>query len=204
MKMQDSSGLVSLVSFNKDVFGRLIKRWTTDQKAALIMDSLLDWIDPDKLSRINGAEEQFYRAEGKPYTSRNYPLQYKEEISLVRGMDYALFTTLAPYVTMLPSTGFNPNTAPDEILMAYLDIGTETLQNLRGYMANRVISSNAEIFSLTGKRLPPNEGINFFPSRFWEVTIEAGTPRPLYIIHAGIDINNDVNSPYNIIYWKEE
>jgi general secretion pathway protein K len=204
VKMQDSNGLVSLSSFNKDILGRLIKHWTTDQRAATITDSLLDWIDPDKLSRINGAEDQFYRAEGKPYTPRNYPLQYKEEISLVRGMDYALFTTLSPYVTMLPSTGFNPNTAPNEILMAYLDIGTETLQNLRGYMANRAISSDLEIFSFTGKRIVLDEGVNFFPSQFWEVTIEAGTPRPLYTIHAGIDMSNGVSSPYSIIYWKEE
>jgi len=204
VKMQDSNGLVSLSSFNKDILGRLIKHWTTDQRAATITDSLLDWIDPDKLSRINGAEDQFYRAEGKPYTPRNYPLQYKEEISLVRGMDYALFTTLSPYVTMLPSTGFNPNTAPNEILMAYLDIGTETLQNLRGYMANRAISSDLEIFSFTGKRIVLDEGVNFFPSQFWEVTIEAGTPHPLYTIHAGIDMSNGVSSPYSIIYWKEE
>ena len=119
-------------------------------------------------------------------------------------MDYALFTTLSPYVTMLPSTGFNPNTAPNEILMAYLDIGTETLQNLRGYMANRAISSDLEIFSFTGKRIVLDEGVNFFPSQFWEVTIEAGTPHPLYTIHAGIDMSNGVSSPYSIIYWKEE
>jgi general secretion pathway protein K len=204
VKMQDSNGLISLLSFNKDVFRRLIKRWSTDQKAAMIVDSILDWIDPDKLSRINGAEEQFYRAEGKPYVPRNYPLQYKEEISLVRGMDYTLFTTLSPYVTMLPSTGFNPNTAPDEILMAYLDIGTETLQNLKGYMTNRVISSDVEMFSITGKQIVFDEGTYFFPSRFWEVTIEAGGLRPLYTLHAGIDITNGVRSPYEIIYWKEE
>ncbi len=203
VRLQDSNGLVSLTGFDRGTMSRLIGQFSDDTRASIVADSLLDWIDQDNLVRLNGAEEQFYRGENKP-GPRNYPLQYKEEISMIRGMDQPLFTMISPYVTMLPNVGFNPNTAPDQVLMAYLNITSDVLEGLKVYMAGSPVSSDATLFALTGRKIVVNEGVYFFPSRYWDITIEVGGSRPLYTMHSGIDMNQTMTAPYSIIYWKED
>jgi general secretion pathway protein K len=205
IRIQDSNGILSLASLNTYVIKNLIELIAPDNNnSTAITDSFLDWIDQDKLTRINGAEDIFYRSERKPYTARNYPVQYKEEFSFIRGMDDSMFIKLSPYITLLPNMGFNPNTAPDEVLMAYLDIDKDTLYDLKNYISNKPLSSDAELFGLTGRRIVSDEGVYFFPSRFCEVTIDSGSPKRVYSIHAGVDIRYGLRFPYNVVYWREE
>jgi general secretion pathway protein K len=88
--------------------------------AALIGDTartaaLLDWIDPDDLPRAEGAEAEWYRANGLR-TPRNGPLADVDELRYVRGFDSAAVARLAPFLTKWSSTRVNVNVAPREIL----------------------------------------------------------------------------------------
>lgn len=205
IRIQDSNGILSLASLNTYVIKNLIELIAPDNNnSTAITDSFLDWIDQDKLAHINGAEDIFYRSERKPYTARNYPVQYKEEFSFIRGMDDSMFIKLSPYITLLPNMGFNPNTAPDEVLMAYLDIDKDILYDLKNYISNKPVSSDSELFGLTGRKIVRDEGVYFFPSRFWEVTIDSGSPKRVYSIYAGVDIRYGLRFPYNVVYWREE
>ncbi|MBI4691171.1 MAG: general secretion pathway protein GspK [Nitrospirae bacterium] len=205
IRIQDSNGILSLGNPDTDVIKRLVKLIVPENNnVSVITDSFLDWIDHDKLTHINGAEDMFYRSEGKPYTARNYPVQYKEEFSFIRGMDEGMLIKLSPYITLLPNMGFNPNTAPDEVLMAYLDIDKDTMRDLKNYISDKSVSSDTELFGLTGRKIVRDEGIYFFPSRFWEITIDSGSPKRVYSIHAGVDIRYGLRFPYSVIYWKEE
>jgi general secretion pathway protein K len=205
IKIQDSNGILSLANPDTEVIRKLIKIVMPEKdNVSVITDSLLDWIDKDNLIRINGAEDMFYRFERKPYTARNYPIQYKEEFSFIRGMDEGMFVRLSPYITLIPNLGFNPNTAPDEVLLAYLDIDRDTLQDLKDYISNKPVSSDTELFGITGRRVERPFGVYFFPSRFWEITIDSGNPKRVYSIHAGIDVRHGLKFPYSVLYWKEE
>jgi general secretion pathway protein K len=165
----------------------------------------LDWIDPDNFSRINGAEEFYYKGQGLPYTPRNYAIQYKDEVAFIKGMNKELYSKIELYLTMLPSTGFNPNTASDEVLMAYLNINEDSLKNLKDYMSKKNVTSDTELFAITGRRIASDvEGVYFFPSPFIEITVSAGRPRSIYTIRAGLDTRQNMLSPYNILYWREE
>jgi general secretion pathway protein K len=205
VKIQDSSSLVSLVSTNVEVLKRLaaVVGGKPETVNALV-DSFLDWIDPDDLSRANGAESFYYRGEGKPYSPRNFPIQYKDEFAFIKGMDAELYTKMEPHVTMLPSSGFNPNTADDETLMAFLDIDREALDKVKKYLAQNSINTDAEIFALTGKLMRREDfGVYYFPSPFFEITVAAGNPRTVYRLSVGVDIRPTLTAPYGVVYWRE-
>lgn len=206
IKIQDSNGMLSIANLFTPAMERLVKIVQPDNKMTpAIIDSFLDWTDPDGLSRNNGAEDSFYKTEGRQYTARNYPMQYKDELGFIRGMDAELYKKISPFVTLLPNSGFNPNTASDELLMAYIDIDRGMLASLRDYMSKNVIISDAEVFGVTGKAVPTtSENINFMSSRFWDITISSGSPKPVYSIEAGVDARQMPLAPYSVMYWKEE
>jgi len=202
LSIRDTNGMLSLTSLNELALKRLIGLSRED--AAGIIDSYLDWIDRDRFARINGAEEFYYNSERLPYTPRNYPIQYKEEFALIKGMNKELYKKIERYITILPSIGFNPNTASEEVLMAYLDIDRDAVKSLKDYMIQKPVSSDMELFALAGRRIVLDEGVNFYPSPFLEITIKAGIPEPIYTIHVGIDTRQNLNFPYSVIYWRED
>jgi general secretion pathway protein K len=204
VQAQDSNGMLSFVTMNTAPIERLIKKVGGLEDASGIIDSLLDWVDVDIFARLNGAEEFYYKGQGLPYTPRNYAIQYKDELQLIKGIDKGLYDKIEPYLTILPSTGFNPNTASDEVLMAYLDINEESLKNLKDYMSKKAIISDLELFALTGRIITSGEEVYFFPSPFIEITVSAGRPRSIYTIKTGLDTRQNMRSPYGVIYWREE
>lgn len=205
VQIRDSSGMLSLVSMNTAAMERLIKKFAGLENTFHIIESYLDWIDADNFVRVNGAEEFYYRGQGLPYIPRNYPIQYKDEFELIKGVGKELYSKIEPYLTILPSIGFNPNTASDEVLMAYLDINDESLKTLKDYMSKKAVTSDMELFALTGRKIASvMEGVYFFPSPFIEVTVSAGRPRSIYTIRAGLDTRQNISSPYGILYWREE
>jgi len=205
VQAQDSNGMLSLVSLNSAAMERLIKRVGGLNNASGIIDSYLDWIDTDNFTRVNGAEEFYYRGQGLSYIPRNYPIQYKDEFELIKGVGKELYSKIEPYLTILPSTGFNPNTTSDEVLMAYLDINDESLKTLKDYISKKAVTSDIELFALTGRKIASDiEGVYFFPSPFIEVTVSAGRPRRIYTIRAGLDTRQNISSPYGVMYWREE
>jgi len=204
VRIQDSNGMLSLANINGTAMERLIRKIGGLTNASGQINSILDWIDTDDLSRINGAEAFYYRGEGLLYTPRNYPLQYKDETEFIKGIGPELYGKIQPYLTMLPATGFNPNTASDEVLMAYLDINEESLKALKDYMAEKAIVSDTELFALTGRRITSEEGIYFFPSVFVDITVTVGRPKSLYTIKIGLDMRQKTYFPYSVVYWREE
>jgi general secretion pathway protein K len=202
VQIQESNGMLSLSNVNMVALERLIRKETGLDNASGPINSLLDWIDIDDLTRINGAEEFYYKGQGLPYGPRNYALQYKEEVGFIKGFENGLYGKLQPYLTLLPSPGFNPNTASDAVLMAYLDINEESLKTLKEFMSKKAIASDMELFALTGRRLGGED--DFYPSTFMEVTVRAGAPKSIYSIRAGLRVTQNIYSPYSVIYWSEE
>lgn len=61
---------------------------------------VLDWREPGKLKRLNGAKAADYRAAGLDYGPRGGPFQSVSELALVLGMTPDLYARLAPSVTV--------------------------------------------------------------------------------------------------------
>lgn len=205
ISVQDTNGLLSLTNLYVPGLKNLLEFFGVEnERKEIIIDSLLDWIDEDDLERLYGAEESYYRRAGKPYGPRNYPLQYKEELLFIRGMDEVLYQKISPFLTILPNTGFNPNTAPVEVLRAYLDIRDEmALKNLKQFLANNTLLSERTLFELTARKLPDMEAFFFSPSYYFDVRVRVGREEPVYHLESGIRLFYSVDKPFEILYWRD-
>jgi len=205
VRIQDSNGMLSMTTLNSEAMKRLIKRLLPMENTAIPVNSLQDWTDSDDLSRLNGAERAYYRRASFSCLPRNYALQFEEEFGLVRGMSPEGYELLRPHLTLLPSTGFNPNTASDEVMMAYLDINEDTLMRIKAYRAENGVITAGALYVLTGGKVARRKASTAYsPSPYLDVTISAGQPKSMYSIYAGLHLRESSFAPYNVLSWREE
>ncbi len=203
--LQDTNGLISLQSINEEALKKLIQRAGYKNPDALI-ETYYDWVDTDDLKRLLGAEEDDYEKEGYLWKPRNYPLQSKAELQFIKGWNEKLYKFLSPYITLMPASGFNPNTAPVEVLMAVLDIDEATAWRLKDYIEKvKPLVRKEELFIILGKPVILGEEFDFKPSQFFEVNIEYRKDDNIqYAVKAGLRKLGTPFSPYTLVYWIEE
>lgn len=91
------------------------------QDAASLAAALVDWLDANNERESNGAESDWYAAQGKQYRVANGPLADIDELGLVRGYSEDVINRLRLVAVVLPeSTPINANTAPPEVLSALI------------------------------------------------------------------------------------
>jgi general secretion pathway protein K len=56
-----------------------------------VTDAILDWIDPDDATHMNGAESDYYESLKPPYLARNAPIDDLSELLLVRGITQDMY-----------------------------------------------------------------------------------------------------------------
>jgi general secretion pathway protein K len=96
---------------------RLLRALDLDPALA---DALADWIDRDDTERPHGAERDWYRRQNPPLVPPNAPVRGLGELALLRGADARTLERLRPFVTVAGEPRVNPNTAPREVLEAWL------------------------------------------------------------------------------------
>ena len=96
-----------------------------ETEAKGIVDSLVDWLDADDLESEFGAENSYYRSLSPAYSCQNGPVQFVEDLLLVKGITPALLygsadkKALMLYITVYGDDGkINLNTARPEVLQA--------------------------------------------------------------------------------------
>lgn len=107
----------------------------SDEEASALIDAITDWVDKDdEETGITETESSYYRQLQPSYSCRNGPLEFVEELLLIRGMTPELYygnaerLGLRDLVTVHGSDGtVNINTAPQQVLQV-LELGmTEEL-----------------------------------------------------------------------------
>jgi len=106
----------------------------------VITDSILDWIDTDDLTRLNGAESDYYQSLSPPYRAKNAPLDRVEELLLIRGVTPELYhgtpatetdparPGLEDVFTTISSGTINVNTASAIVLQAVVGLDDTQVQ----------------------------------------------------------------------------
>jgi hypothetical protein len=124
VSIQDGRGLLNLNDLNPartDAFLRIFG--LPEPMRNRLLDTLRDYIDEDDLTRISGAESREYIRAGRLAPANQAlitPYQAQEifgwsDVPALWAADEA-----SPLVTTCQSTGFNPNTAPETVLLAAL------------------------------------------------------------------------------------
>jgi general secretion pathway protein K len=96
-----------------------------DSEAGAIVDSLVDWLDTDDQELDFGAENSYYRSLSPAYGCRNGPVQFIEELLLIKGVTPDLLygtadkKALVQFISVHGDDGkININTAGLEVLQA--------------------------------------------------------------------------------------
>lgn len=85
-----------------------------------LADALADWTDTDDVARPRGAEQAWYADRRPALAPTNRPLGTLGELRAVRGFTPAVLARLRPFVSVAGEGRVNPNTAPREVLRAWL------------------------------------------------------------------------------------
>jgi general secretion pathway protein K len=153
------------------VFQRLL---VSQELAAELADSVVDWLDTDANTQPSGAEDIDYLNVEPPYRAANQLLQSIGELRLVKGFDRDAVEKLRPLITALPeATSININTAPSAVLSAlFPDLSLSEADDLVSQRDENPFSDVGQL----KERLPSDVALPKVPydikSSYFEVTID--------------------------------
>ena len=92
IKVVSEAGKVNINVVSESMLRKIIDQLGWEQETRdIVVDSILDWRDPNDFHRVNGAEEEYYQSLKEPYHCKNGNLDSVEELLLVRGVTPDLF-----------------------------------------------------------------------------------------------------------------
>lgn len=166
-------------------------------KIPQMLDSLRDWMDPDNLRRLSGAEDEYYSGLTPPYRPRNASIMLPEELHFIRGFDEVILKGsedskgILSYITTFCQGRLNVNTVSRDV-MEIMGIDTLTIENL--------ISGRDAI---KGYRVVPQNVRNFFnatSSDTYRVEVRTFVKRVMAIFKR---IPQKKGYEIRTLYWKE-
>ncbi len=115
-------------------------------RVASMIDSLDDWMDPDSLHRLQGAEDEYYEPLG--YTSKNDFLDDIRELTLIKDFGPEVLygdkdhPPLKPHITVFGRGGLNVNTIKPETLylLGLSDTEVQSILEARATGGIRIIT----------------------------------------------------------------
>jgi general secretion pathway protein K len=112
-----------------------------------LADALLDWRDPDDVSRPHGAEREWYAGRGRR-TPRNGPFADPAELRWVRGFDSATVQRLEPLLTTSGEVTVDLNAAPAAVLASLPGLDAQAVAMILGRRASVPWQSSDELLAL--------------------------------------------------------
>jgi general secretion pathway protein K len=144
VSLTDESGKVDINKASDVILKNLFVGLGIDEERVdIIVDSIMDWRDPDDFHRLHGAESDYYMSLPQPYKAKNAKFDSLEELLLVRGIDRELLyggverRGIINFLTIYSETGkINLKTASKEVLLSIPGVTPE--------MADTIISLRQE------------------------------------------------------------
>jgi general secretion pathway protein K len=160
-----------------------------------IIDTVADWIDPDDLHHLLGAETDYYETLG--YEAKDRAFDIPEEVLFVKGIEPEMFLNNKALTLTTWGQGINVNTAPGNLL-AIIGVGPDQ----REY-----IMEQREEFGWV-KNVPPGLGhLGMIKSANYRIVITAAMPdsaRRLRITAIVRRMDGSDKPELKTIYWKED
>lgn len=185
----------------------------------VVVDSILDWRDPDDFYRLNGAENDYYQSLKEPYPCKNGPLDSIEELLLVKGITRDLFYGSKVtegwglkdiFSVYAMGERININHAPPGVLKVLLGLPQPLIETLLVARKEREFRNEMELL----QRIPdlqPFMGeirrVILYSSNHPYYTIESrakGAGNKFYGIKALVKIDPREKNRYRIIQWIDK
>jgi len=163
VRLIDEGGKINLNRANEILLQRIFTNLQIEEpRRSVLVDSILDWIDPDDLHRANGAETEYYQSLTPSYSARNGPFSTVEELLWVNGVTPELFYGSSPaqaaargepqrvglrqiFTVDSPIDRINLRTAPAEVIQALTGM---PLEKSRAFVEERKKLSDKTINDL--------------------------------------------------------
>ena len=162
--IQDESGLFPMVLPRESDLGRfLVLQEVPPESVPRLRDALLDYIDSDDLTRLNGAERREYESEKRP-PPPNRRLLTPMEIARVLGWDElppSQLAALPERITPYYSGAVNLNTMPRVLLPTWVPGCPEACDRLVAARAEAPFRSAFDVQSRLGILLPGDASVDF-------------------------------------------
>ena len=120
ISIEDEGGKIDLNRAPDELLkGLFVVVGVDEGEAARLVDAIADFRDADDVRRLDGAEDDDYRAAGLAWEAKDAPFAAVDELQRVMGMTPELYAKAAPFVTVHSKRrGIDPRTAPEEVLRA--------------------------------------------------------------------------------------
>lgn len=211
VKIFDESGKINLNTGDMILLRSLITNLGVEgEELDTIIDSIQDWRDKDDLTRLHGAESDYYLSLHNPYKAKNADFDTLEELLMVKGINRELLfgsatkKGLMDFLTVFGKTPkVNPNAAPKEVLMAIPGMAAETTEAIIDYRQTQEIRAIQVLVPLLG--INQAQILPFFtiaPSNTF--TIESSGYRKKPRLGTGVRavVTLQGNNDYKILYYK--
>lgn len=212
VRITDESGKVDINTTPEVILRNLLSNLGLGlDEVNIIVDSMMDWKDPDDLHRLHGAENDYYLSLPNPYKARNAKFETLEELILVKGLTPEILygneekRGIIDFLTVNSKTGgINLNAAPKEVLMALPGMSAETADFIINNRKTKDIKKE-DIQGIVGKNYSIMSPYLYLTSAETDTfTIDAagykGDEKAGYNIRATVNIES--NSKYKYVYYK--
>jgi len=138
-----------------------------------LVNAVLDWMDKDSRTRVNGAEDEYYMNLEHGYRTANQLFASAQELRLVKGFTADDLKKLEGLVTALPEpTPININTAPAPVLAALFEgMSTDEAKQIVEARKTAPFNSVSDIAKvINSKYKPPKNTVASTSSKYFEVT----------------------------------
>lgn len=203
--LTDSSGII--------LNNLLVNSGVEKEAADIIVDSILDWKDTDDLTRLHGAEDDYYISLPNPYKAKNANFDNLEELLLVKGVTSGILygngekPALINFITLYSNTStININTAAPEVLKAIPFMSDDSVRQIMNYRnADNTPKNGIDIqTALAGNYAKISQYISTSDSNVYAIEVlghkEKDNDKKGYPVKAVIIIEG--NDRYRILYYQ--
>lgn len=103
-----------------------------------LVDCLVDWVDDNDFSQLNGAESDYYETLDPPYSAYNGPIATVEDLMLIKGFNEQMpetgrtvYESIAGYLTTYAENEkININAATEDTLIAFFGMDTQIAESI--------------------------------------------------------------------------
>jgi general secretion pathway protein K len=210
VKIVDESGKLDINAVSDILLKNLfVNLGIEEEEADIIVDSILDWRDPDDLLRLNGAEDDFYSSLPNPYEAKDDKFDTVEELLLVRGVTPEILygsgerKGIMNFLTVYSNVNkININAAPKEVLMALPGMSSEFADTIIEMRSINEIK-NIQDLGITGENysiIMPYVTTTGSSAYSIEAVGSREKEKGGYAIRATVVISG--NNRYNYVYYK--
>ncbi len=201
ISIQDESGKIDLNKASQQLLLGLLRSTGVDSdQSHQIVDAILDWRDKDNLSRLNGAEDDDYAANGLSYGAKDGPFNSIGELQQVLGLSPSIYQKLQPLLTVHSlQSRIRLHTAPIGVLKALPDMSDELLAQIISERSTMDTTPLSLVVPDASKTLVFTSG----QGRVFSITSEAkvsGVTSRLLVTFA---LKKSNNMPITILDWQE-